>query len=190
MNRGNEVQMLLHDGPKATRTVRRGFSLVELVVVVVIIGILAAIAARRFSSGSAQASESALQSSLVTLRKAIDLYAVEHINVYPGAANDGKGNAANSPAAFVNQMTLFSSVNGGVSGTRDTTFNLGPYVRTIPPAPVGKNKGSSDVAIDDVNPRPLVTGGAEGWVYNPATGEIIVNTDDANLKQNRTYDEY
>jgi hypothetical protein len=50
--------------------------------------------------------------------------------------------------------------------------------------------GSDTVAIDTSNSPPLVTAGDEGWVYNPATGEIIVNTDDANDAGTLTYDEY
>ncbi len=58
---------------------KRAFSLIELVIVVVIIGIVAAIAIPRMSRGSEGAAESSLVADLSVMRKAIDLYAVEHI---------------------------------------------------------------------------------------------------------------
>jgi hypothetical protein len=36
----------------------------------------------------------------------------------------------------------------------------------------------------------LVTGTADGWVYNPTTGEILANTDEANEAGTLTYDDY
>ncbi len=46
------------------------------------------------------------------------------------------------------------------------------------------------MAIDAVDSPPLVVSGTDGWVYNPNTGEIIANSDDANLDGTRAYDEY
>ena len=77
-----------------------------------------------------------------------------------------------------------------MSATPGGGFSFGPYLRAIPPAPVGDNRGSTAVAIDASNSPPLVTAGTEGWVYNPSTGEIIVNTDDPNPAGSLTYDEY
>ncbi|MCG3131230.1 MAG: hypothetical protein FLDDKLPJ_02008 [Phycisphaerae bacterium] len=168
----------------------RGFSLVELVIVVVILGIIAAIAARRIGTSAAQAGESSLTTSLSRLRKAIDLYSAEHGGAFPGSTADGLGNSANSSAAFVSHLTLYSKLTGEASATRDPEHIFGPYLRAIPPVPVGPNKGDNEVAIDTSNARPLVTGGTEGWVYNPLTGEIIANTDAANLANTRAYDEY
>lgn len=167
-----------------------GFSLVELVIVVVIIGIIAAIAVPRISGGVASSDESALKADLTALRNVIDRYAAEHNGTFPGATADGMGGSANSALAFVNQLSGYSNVQGQVSLTQDPAYRFGPYLRRVPPLPVGDNRDSVDVAIDTANSPPVVTAGSEGWVYNPVTGEIIANSDQANRDNTRAYDEY
>jgi len=172
------------------RAARYSFSLMELVVVIVIIGIIAAVAIPRLSRGVVGADETALQGDLAALRQAIDVYAAEHHGVFPGANPDGAGNGADSAGAFVTQMTGFTDENGEAASTPDATHRFGPYLRAIPPLPVGANKGSTAVAIDAANSPPLVTTGTEGWVCNTQKGEIIANSDDANRDGTRAYDEY
>ncbi len=167
-----------------------GFSLVELVIVVVIIGVIAAIAVPRISGGAAASDESALKANLTILRNAIDRYAAEHDGTFPGAAPDGIGGTVNSALAFVNQLTGYSNAQGKVSMTQDSSSRLGPYLRRVPPLPVGDNRDSAEVAVDTSNSPPVVTTGSEGWVYNPTTGEIIANSDKANRDNTRAYDEY
>ncbi|MBI4717225.1 MAG: prepilin-type N-terminal cleavage/methylation domain-containing protein [Planctomycetes bacterium] len=169
---------------------RQAFSLLELVVVEVIIGVIAAIAVPRVSSSVARTGETSLVSNLSALRRAIDTYAAEHDRVYPGAAGDGAGGSPNSEQAFVNQLTKYSASDGRVSATADPTCPFGPYLFRVPELPVGSNQGATAVAIDTANSPPIVTTGNEGWVYNPSTGEIIANSDDANLANTRAYDEY
>jgi len=146
---------------------RVAFTLVELVVVIVIIGILAAIAIPRLSRGSAGANQSALAADLAMVRNAINLYAAEHNNSFPGPDASG----------FVNELTLYSSVAGATNAAKSSTYKYGPYLVALPACPVGENAGSSDVLIDSTNspPTPVTTGG-EGWVYNPNTGEFLANT--------------
>ncbi len=166
------------------------FSLLELVVVVVIIGVIASIAVPRIAAAASNSAEVALKASLSSMRQAIDYYAAEHRGVFPGSVADGTGGGANSALAFVNQMTKYSSADGKVTDSWDTDHLYGQYLRVIAPVPVGPNKGNTTVAIDTANTPPLVTGGTEGWVYNPTTGDIIANTDDANRAGTRAYDEY
>jgi type II secretory pathway pseudopilin PulG len=164
--------------------------LVELVIVVVVIGIIAAIAVPRISSGVRGSEESALRESLNALRTAIDMYAAEHHGAFPGSTADGAGNGANSAGALVNQLIKCSNELGAVVDVRDSSHPFGSYLKGIPPVPVGPNKNSTTVAIDATNSPPLVTLGTEGWVYNPTTGQIIANTDEPNQAGTRTYDEY
>ena len=174
----------------ATRTTTRGFSLVELVIVIVIIGVLAAIAIPRVGRGAKGAGESALSNDLSVLRNVVELYAGEHNGDYPGVKGDGT-NAANTAGAVVSQLTKYSDVNGGVADARDATHLYGPYLRKgLPPAPVGANAGDDTVAIDAMNSPPAVTAGTEGWVYNPNTGDIIVNSSDKNNAGTLTFDQY
>jgi prepilin-type N-terminal cleavage/methylation domain-containing protein len=135
---------------------RRGFSLIELVIVVVIVGILAAIAIPRLSRATAGAADSSLQGSLSVMRKAIDHYSSEHGGAYPTAAN------------FATAMTQYTDSQGTISATPTATCIYGPYLRSIPPLPLGASKGDSGVAAAD--------GAGVGWIYTAATGTISANT--------------
>ena len=64
---------------------RRAFSLIELVIVVVIIGVLAAIAIPRMSSGADGAKDNAVKANLAVLRQAIELHKAEN-DAYPAQA--------------------------------------------------------------------------------------------------------
>lgn len=171
---------------KATH--RFAFSLVELIVVVVIIGILAAIAIPRFSRGAAGAGDSGVRGNLAVLRNAIELYYYEH-GKYPGEVGDGT-NAAGSEAAFIAQLTQYTSDAGVVSATKDATHKYGPYLRTgIPACPVQPRTGLNGVSM--VTTAPVYTAAAttSGWVYNYETGQICVNSN-ATGDDGVSYDTY
>jgi general secretion pathway protein G len=148
---------------------KRGFSLVELVVVIVIIGILAAIAIPRLSRGSSGAGTSAVAASLATVRNAINMYAAEHSNTFPGP----------DEAGVIAQLTKPTNAAGAVPGETERKF--GPYLQSMPPCPVGENAGkltANKVLIDSTNSPPKAKpDGGEGWVYNPTTGEFYPNTE-------------
>ena len=142
---------------------KNGFSLVELVIVVVIIAIIGAIAIPRLSRGAAGAADSSLVGDLAVLRNAIDLYAVEHNNVFPAGAT------------FENQLTLFSNDAGATNATKTSVFKYGPYIRKIPPLPVGTNKGETGIAVDGTD---TLGDAGFGWFYNATSGSITANLAD------------
>jgi prepilin-type N-terminal cleavage/methylation domain-containing protein len=135
---------------------RSAFSLVELVIVVVIIGIIGAIAIPRLSRGSAGAADSALRGDLAHLRSAIELYGAEHTGIYPTAAT------------FVAQITTYSDDAGNTNATKTAVFQYGPYLKAVPPLPVGAAKGNTGVAAS--------AGAGVGWIYTDVTGNIVSNT--------------
>ena len=143
-----------------------GFSLIELVIVVVIIGVLAAIAVPRLSRGASGAADSAVSSNLSTLRAAIDLYATEHGGTYPALAS------------FDAQMTQFSDASGTTSATKTATAIYGPYLRKVPPLPVGPTgyKNTTTV-VDGSSGTPGTSAGA--WFYSATSGDIRANLADA-----------
>ena len=153
--------------PPAAR--RGGFSLIELVIVVVIIGIIAAIAIPRMSRGSQGAADSALAGNLSVLRNAIDLYQTEH-QAYPAA---GVGNTSSD---LLRQLTQYTDGTGtsNATATKDTAHSYGPYLRKIPPLPVGTKKGQSTIKIAATDTEVPGTS-TEAWIYYPSTGEVKAN---------------
>ena len=138
-------------------SIRRGFSLIELVIVVVIIGIIAAIAIPRMSRGAAGAADASLQQNLSSLRNAIDLFYGEHGSTYPAVAT------------IADQLVLFTDELGtGTAVTKDATYYYGPYIRSIPALSVGVKKGKTGIAASD--------GTTVGWIYIAASGKINSNT--------------
>ena len=140
---------------------RRGFSLLELVIVVVIVGIIAAIAIPRMSRGAAGASDGALGGDLAVLRNAIDLYAAEHGGTYPAAAT------------IATQLTTYTNAAGATNATKTTAYIYGPYLRTVPALPVGAAKGSTGIAA--------AAASGIGWIYTVASGTIAANCPDAEV---------
>ena len=134
----------------------RGFSLIELVIVVVIIAIIGAIAIPRMSRGAAGAADSALTGNLSVLRSAVDLYQTEHGGTFPTAAN------------IEAQLTQYSDALGATQATKSGAFIYGPYIRKIPPLPIGSKKGQTGIGTAD---GPLI-----GWIYEEATGNVRANT--------------
>jgi len=148
-----------------------GFSLLELVIVVVIIGIIAAIAIPRMSRGSRGAADSALSQNLAVLRNAIELFSAEHNGDLPKVAT------------IEAQLTQYTDASGDAQSTKDTTHIYGPYIRKVPPLPVGAKKGNTGIAAAD--------GTGVGWIYDESTGEIKANCADTEKDDSgKQYNQY
>jgi len=131
---------------------KRGFTLVEILIVVVILGILAAIVVPQFTQASTEAKLNSLCSNLQSLRSQIELYKVQHNDTPPYLA------------AFEDQMIYTTDVNGNVNGTskaRTGAFQYGPYLERVPANPFNNDPNVVDWTV---------TG--SGWQYEDTTGEI------------------
>jgi general secretion pathway protein G/type IV pilus assembly protein PilA len=73
---------------KALNKDERGFTLIELIVVIAILGILAAIAVPRVTTSLSNAKTNADEANLKILQNAIERYYVEHDQTYPTSLND------------------------------------------------------------------------------------------------------
>jgi prepilin-type N-terminal cleavage/methylation domain-containing protein len=153
--------MRLHNAHNHRRD-RRGFTLVEILIVVIILGILASIIIGLFNNTSKDASYNSLKDDLRTMRSMVQLYLAQH-GSYPALAT------------FEPQMTLYSDASGNTSPTRSTTYPYGPYILRMPPLPAGTEKGKTTVTT-----MSSYSAGY-GWQYDPNTGKIRANCPDSDV---------
>jgi general secretion pathway protein G len=126
----------------------KGFTLIELVVVVMILGILAAVAAPKLLNTSSTATDNGLRQTLNTVRSAIERYAAE---------NGGQLPAANSSDPEVFRAAL-------------KEYLRGPF----PASPVGNKNNDVEIVT---GPIGTASGSTSGWKYSRTTGEFICNSD-------------
>ena len=81
---------------------KKGFTLIELMIVVAIIGILAAIAIPKFADLIKKSKEGATKGSLGALRSALTIYYGEQEGYYPNPKSDLGGGSANETGVFGN----------------------------------------------------------------------------------------
>jgi general secretion pathway protein G len=151
---------------------KRGFTLVEILIVVVILGILAAIVIPQFTQASTEAKSNSLASDLQSLRSQIELYKVQHNDTAPAAAT------------FITQMTQSSNISGVPSGSKQRNpggpldgMDYGPYLERVPINPFNDKKDGVDPtqgSILDLAGAAKNNPGSDAasWQYNATTGEI------------------
>ena len=121
---------------------RKGFTLVEILIVVIILGILAAIVIPQFTNASQDARRSALRSSVQSVRSQVELYKLQHGDALPDLVT--------SWDPFLTQTTY-----GGVQ--------FGPYMQN---APENQLMANSTVVK---NGTTVSAGDTEGFVYDFGT---------------------
>ena len=156
-----------------------GFTLIEMLVVVIILGILAMIIIPQITVSTEDARLNTLQTNLNTVRSAIEVYAAQHANNYPGAKKtDGSGTdtvAGDLPAAFLDQLMQYSDAQGQTSTTLDkVNFPYGPYLKTGMPVNPYNDLGdlTTDIAELDITVKDS-TGAGTGWKFYVKTGVFM-----------------
>ncbi len=142
---------------------RKGFTLVEILIVVIILGILAAIVIPQFTEASNDARESALTSDLQTLRSQLELYKVQHNEKYPDLDENDAADTAN----FVNRLTGRTDQDGKINAAGA----YGPYLQKFPSNPfMSTNQQTVNFgAVDGTGD------GTSGWHFNTAGGKFQAN---------------
>jgi prepilin-type N-terminal cleavage/methylation domain-containing protein len=163
------------------RNLQKGFTLVELLIVVIILAILAAIVVPQFSSSTEDAKLATLDTNLASLRTTLEVYKAQHGNTYPGQLAPGAPGAAPTcsgtskasagTAAVNDQLQYFSDAYGYTCTVSDTTnYRLGPYLRDgLFKEPV---TNVATVAFQTTAISLTGTASSTGWVYNNLTGQI------------------
>ena len=160
--------------------VRKGFTLVEILIVVVILGILAAIVIPQFSSASQAAQASSTVTQLQSLRSQLELYQLQHLGEYPNPGTDGLG-----AGEFWEQLNNFTDQDGNVFLTQaaadaargNGTNIFGPYLQKPVANPFINSANRADEALSLSVAEPLPEAGVAGFgfLYNEVTGEIRAN---------------
>ncbi len=113
---------------------KKGFTLIELMIVVAIIGILAAIAIPNFLKYQAKSKQSEAKTSLGAIGTSAEAWRAEH-DTY--VANKSQlawaPQGQNRYAYFYNGLMIYSSFIDPANGTRDTA-PTGSYIGTKSPA--------------------------------------------------------
>jgi general secretion pathway protein G len=149
-----------------TRQNRKGFTLIEILIVVIILGILAAIVIPQFTNASKEAKQSALVTMVQSMRSQIALFKLQHNDYLPGVATVGTAGAFDQ-TVFWNQMTLFSDVTGQTQATKDTNHDKGPYMQSIPKNPLCPTSTLSSDVVSTVNGAASTT--VCGFLYDYGT---------------------
>ncbi len=149
--------------------VARGFTLVEILIVVVILGILAAIVIPQFTSASESAKSSSLVTQLQTIRSQLELYQVQHNGNYPTLVELN---------ADWGVMTSETDVTGAILAGNP----FGPYLQQPPANAFVTSVGDVNIDLAALGAGLGVFTANVGWGYDETTGSIkamVPNTVDA-----------
>lgn len=166
----------------------KGFTLVELLIVVIILAILAAIVVPQFSATTTDAQSSALRSNLASIRGAIDLYSQQHTGDFPAAKTSASacpagtpgGGALNTQQALEEQLTFYSNAAGQTCSIADSPaggtveYPFGPYIKGDLPVNPVTNIGTVTIVTTGDLAMPAVTASG-GWLYDTTSGKFIAD---------------
>lgn len=144
---------------RCIRSIRRGFTLVEILIVVVILGVLAAIVVPQFAQASEEAAAGTTVYELEKLRRALDVYMARWDNALP-------------------------QVEAGEGTWGPLVAGNGEYLKS---APMNPYVGSNGRVIVLGNGPDAAFQTNYGWIFDASTGQIWAggfNADDEPLPRN------
>ena len=160
----------------------KGFTLVEILIVVIILGILAAIVIPQFTEASNDARESALQSDLQTVRSQLELFKVQHLENYPNQI----AGVGTDTTKFTNLLISRTNAAGDImpaTGGDPANYPFGPYLQKFPTNSFVTTKA------DQVELKAGAgTGdGTTGWYLDTTTGKFSANSDVSKYPTHSTF---
>lgn len=130
------------------RKMEKGFTLIELVIIIVVLGILASVAIPKYKNIVAESREAACQGALGSLRSGVSIY-------YANAA---------------------VTTGTAVWPPMDSLGTVGVVMEhTLPGNPYQLEANAPDSIVTGVT-KGTIVGTRGGWAYLAATGEIWPNT--------------
>lgn len=133
----------------ATRkTMAKGFTLVEILIVVVILGILAAIVVPQFTNAANEARVGNIATQVSTMENQIELYAAQHNGSYPTLAE--------LQAAWAVMID-------------------GNYLKELPINPFSNSSAVTAWDSTGVSNDAIIYDDGTGWLYDAATGNIAAS---------------
>jgi len=163
----------------------KAFTLVEILVVVVVLGILAAVVIPMAAESTSAARDTALIHDLQMLRRYIQIYESQHLEVAPGYPNGASGQDP-TEQAFVDQLTKSSKITGETADRGTAGFDYGPYLWRVPENHFN-NKSGIQMLRNGEN-FPGDPDGSHGWIYKAATSEIRPDNVGSDSNGKRYYD--
>lgn len=157
----------LSDNPERPDLMKKGFTLVELMIVVSIIGIMAGIALPLFQDYMIDARESAAKDNLHNFRNVIEVYAAKHNDAPPGYPGDDR-----SSLPDMLNLLLQLRVSGLLSDLPKNPFNKQKLIKVI----------------DNETDMPAGASGENGWIYKPSTRQFRIDWPGKDSKGVRYYD--
>jgi prepilin-type N-terminal cleavage/methylation domain-containing protein len=138
---------------------KKGFTLIELMIVVAIIGILAAVAIPRFSDMLEKAREGATKGNVGAIKSAISIYYGDNTGAWPWSID-----VTQAGASFFTK-----------------------YLDNIPPVKVthpngGKQLSGTSRAVLLVIVTATIDTATDGWKYNQTAGDVWVNNSQTDTK--------
>jgi MSHA pilin protein MshA len=130
----------------------KGFTLIELVIIIVVLGILAAVAIPKYQDISGEAKEAAGRAALGSIRSGITIF----------YANEAVTTGTATWPSLAELETYGTVMANG-----------------IPDNPYQAATSAPDSICTGVTKGVLVPGGRGGWAYSATTGEIWMNTNTA-----------
>ena len=153
----------------------KGFTLVELLIVVIVLAVLAGIVIPQFSSSTDDAKLGVLQSDLAAMRKAVELYYHQHNSVYPGGVTSNYAGHSKEDEWFVDQLTLYTNVGGEAVAVKDATHKYGPYLKKEIPINPFNDKNTVKINKSEENLVDAIADASSGWKFYTLTGQLFAN---------------